>query len=127
MTRPSPKELYRKILEARQAAAKKLVNAVKPDVIACDAIELDYSIGTEMFEVLSELLDEISPKHYVGKKPPEKSYEQEISGLDLFAFKIRSNRFKCRIYLKFTIFNGELWLVSLHQDRDKKEDERNEN
>ncbi|MCF8069202.1 MAG: hypothetical protein K9L30_11515 [Desulfobacterales bacterium] len=125
MNRPSHKELYGKIIEARHAVSEGFVSIIKPDAVACDAIELDYAIDLELLDVLSELLNEISPSHYAGKRPPEKSYEQEITGLDLFAFKIESKRFKCRVYLKFAIVESELWLVSLHQDRDKKEENEN--
>jgi len=69
--------------------------------------------------VLSGLLDEISPKSYVGKRPPEKSYQEEIKDLDLFAFNVESSWFRCRVYLKFVLTGGDLWLVSLHQDREK--------
>ena len=69
--------------------------------------------------MLSGFLDEISPENYVGKRPPEKSYEQEIKDLDLFAFRVESSWFRRRVYLKFTLTGDNLWLVSLHQDREK--------
>ena len=55
--------------------------------------------------------------HYAGSRPPQKSYKQDIEGLELFPFVIESHRFVCRVYFKFAIIEDSLWLVSLHQDR----------
>ena len=90
--------------------------------LASDAIELDYSIELELEAVLSELLEAAAPAHYTGSRPPQRSYEQDIQGLELFAFAVESQRFKCRIYFKFALQDEMLWLVSLHQDRPMKED-----
>jgi hypothetical protein len=119
MQRPSYKELFKKIREAREAVAKGRIVILNQNVIGCDALELGYLIEEEIVNVLSGLLDEILPKNYVGKRPPEKSYEDEIKDLDLFAFKVESSWFRCRIYLKFALTGGSLWLISLHQDREK--------
>jgi len=121
MKRPSHKELYNKIRGAKEAVSSGLVNIINQEVIVCDALELDYLIVSDLLNVLSSLLDEISPENYVGKKPPEKSYEQDIQDMDLFAFRVDSSWFKCKVYLKFALYDGELWLVSLHQHREKKE------
>jgi hypothetical protein len=71
---------------------------------------------------LAGLLDETTPKHYTGARPPQRSYEQEIDGLELFAFVVDSKRFKCRVYLKFALTEGLFWLVSLHENRPPKEE-----
>jgi len=122
MQRPSHKELYNKIREARKAVASESVLLLEQDAIAQDAIDLEYDIEDDLFDVLSELLDETSPKHYAGTRPPQRSYEREIEGLELFAFVVESGRFKCRIYYKFTLADGVFWLLSLHQDRPLKEE-----
>jgi hypothetical protein len=119
MQRPSHKELFKKIREAREAVAERRISILNQDVIACDALELGYLIEEELISVLSGLLDEISPENYAGKRPPERSYEKEIKELDLFAFKVESSRFRCRVYLKFALTGGDVWLVSLHQDRER--------
>ena len=119
MQRPSHKELFKKIREARNAVEEGQVGILNPDVIACDALDLGYLIEEDLVSVLSGLLDEILPENYVGKRPPEKSYQEDIKDLDLFAFKVESSLFRCRVYLKFTLTGGHLWLVSLHQDREK--------
>ena len=87
------------------AVSKGLISLLNQDIIAADAIELEYSIETELIPVIEELLDYTTPGDYAGSRPPQKSYEREIEGLDLFAF-----------------VEGRLWLVSLHQDMPIKED-----
>lgn len=110
------------MVSARQAIEKGRVALLNQLALAADAIELDYSIDFELHQVLSELLEAASPSNYTGSRPPQRSYEQEIHGLDLFAFTVDSKRFKCRLYFKFALANDMFWLVSLHQDRPIKED-----
>jgi len=66
MQRPSHKELYNKMREARKAVASESVLLLEQDAIAQDAIDLEYDIGDELFDMLSELLDETLPKHYAA-------------------------------------------------------------
>lgn len=121
MKRPFHKELYGKIREAKRAVSEGEVLIVEQEVVAADALELEYLIETELLDVLQELLEETSPGHYAGTRPPQRSYEREIEGLELFAFVVESMRFKCRVYFKFALAEGFFWLVSLHQDRSNKE------
>ena len=122
MKRPSHKELYNKIREARKAVASESVLLLEQDAIAQDAIDLEYDIGDDLFDVISELLDETSPKHYAGTRPPQRSYKRKIEGLELFAFAVESSRFNCRVYYKFALYEGAFWILSLHQDRPLKEE-----
>lgn len=87
------------------------------EAIAADALDLEYDIGSELIEVLNEILDQTSPSHYAGARPPQKSYEAKIEGLELFAFVPESRRFNRRIYYKFVLAEGVFWLVSLHRAR----------
>jgi hypothetical protein len=121
MIRPSHKELYGKIREAKKTVAEGKVLIVEQEAVAADALDLEYFIETELLDVLQELLEETSPGHYAGTRPPQRSYEREIEGLELFAFGVESNRFKCRVYYKFALAQEFFWLVSLHQDRGDKE------
>jgi len=121
MKRPSHKELFGKLRDAKAAVQNGDVFLIDQDVIAEDAIELGYDIGSELLEVLTELLEETSLNHYAGFRPPQRSYKSEIEGLELFPFVVESPRFKCRLYFKFALNAGSLWLVSLHQDRPIKE------
>ncbi len=106
MNRPTHKELGNKLREAGKAISNGDVFIINMESVACDALELDYLIETDLCEVLSHLIDEISPENYAGKQPPEKSYEQKIKNLDLFAFKIDSHFFNCKIYVKFALSEG---------------------
>ena len=106
---------------ARQAIRDGRVALLNALSIAADAIELDYSLELELNAVITGLLDEATPAHYAGSRPPQRSYEQDIQGLELFAFTVESSRFKCRVYFKFAFQGDIFWLVSLHQDRPMKE------
>jgi hypothetical protein len=123
MQRPSHKELYKKIYEARSAVLNSNVLIINQEAIAADAIELGYLIETELLSVLQGLLNETVPANYAGARPPQKSYEIEIEGLEIFAFVVNSARFKCRVYYKFAMANDIYWLISLHADRPNKEDQ----
>lgn len=117
MFRPTTKELDNKIKEAKAAIRSQNILVVNQDAIAEDALELEYDIEEELFEVLEELLNEICADNYVGARPPEKSYEDKIKNSDLFPFVIDSRRFQCEIYFKFALSKDKFWLVSLHKNR----------
>ncbi len=94
---------------------------LNPLALAVDAIELGYSLEYELLPVLEELLNETSPANYAGSRPPQRSYEQKIEGLELFAFVAASRCFTSQVYYKFALADGVFWLVSLHIDQPKKE------
>ncbi len=118
MERPSGKELYNKIKLAKAAVSNDQIQIINSSVIAADAIELGYQVKN-LKKILLDILKEIGPNHYVGSRPPQKSYESKIRGKDLFAFKWLSKRFGCETYLKFSIKKGPFYLVSLHQNRER--------
>ena len=109
-----------KIKQAKSAIEENLIFLINPDVIATDAIELGYEVS-KLDRILSIIMKEITFENYVGTRPPQKSYENEISGAELFAFRWMSETFGCQSYLKFSIRQGKIYLVSLHQDRSNKE------
>ena len=117
MPRPSEKEIFKRIREAKEALAKGRIAVLNPLAFASDALELGYLIEEELESLLAELLDGLGPAHYVGTRPPQRSYEQTIKGLELFAFELNSLRFQCPVYLKFALSFNVLWLVSLHKSR----------
>lgn len=117
MTRPTHKELSNKLKQAWACVQNAQVFVLNQAALAADALELDYSIEFELFEVLNELLEKTTPTNYSGSRPPQRSYEDEISGLDLFAFVVEMNRFEEPVYYKFSISQDALWLVSLHINR----------
>jgi len=121
MDRPSHKEINRKIKQAKEAVSESQFSILNPVIIAADAIELGVDLQKISF-ILVDLLEEITPNHYAGQYPPQRSYEHDIEGYELLAFRWLSKILGCRVYLKFTIKGKRMWLVSLHEDR--KEDER---
>jgi hypothetical protein len=121
MGRPSHKEINRKIKQAKEAVSENQFSILNPVIIAADAIELGVDLQNISF-ILIDLLEEITPNHYAGQYPPQRSYEHDIEGYELLAFRWLSKTLGCRVYLKFTIKGKRMWLVSLHEDR--KEDER---
>lgn len=121
MNRPTTKELFNKIRDARQAVASERIEIVEADAVAADAIELEYDLETELKAILENFLDSISPQDYAGPRPPQKSYKDKIQGLDIFAFVLDSTYFKVAAYIKFAIAHETFWLVSLHKNRLNKE------
>lgn len=117
MKRPSHKELTGKIRQATEAVSESHINILDPVSIAADASELNYLVD-DIANVLSEVLKEITPLNYVGRKPPKRSNEDKIKDCELFAFRWESKRFGCEAYLKFTLKDEILWLVSLHVHRE---------
>jgi hypothetical protein len=121
MDRPSHKEINRKIKQAKEAVSENQFSILNPFIIAADALGLGVNLQNISY-ILIDLLEEITPNHYVGIYIPQRSYEHEIEGCELLAFHWLSKKLGCRIYLKFTIKGNRMWLVSFHEDR--KEDER---
>ncbi len=117
MKRPTHKELSNKLRQACAFVQKGQVNIINQTALAADALELGYSIEFELLEVLNELLEKTKPTDYSGSRPPKRSYEDKISGLDLFAFVVEINRFEETVYYKFSISQDAFWLVSLHIDK----------
>jgi hypothetical protein len=121
MNRPSHKEINRKIKQAKEAVTQNQFSILNPVIIAADAFELGVDLQNISY-ILIDLLEEITLNNYAGQYPPQRSYEHDIEGYELLAFRWLSKTLGCRIYLKFTIKGKRMWLVSLHEDR--KGDER---
>jgi len=64
-----------------------------------------------------EFLGKSSLDNYTGTRPPQKSYQQEVQGAELFAFVIEKTSLNGLIYYKFSIVDDFMFLVSLHRDR----------
>lgn len=119
MERPSHKELTAKLRQAKDAVSSKRVEIVDPVVVAADALELGYLVA-EMKRILSKMLDEFGPRDYAGHRPPQKSYEEQIRGCELYAFRWESQLFGCCVYFKFALKEEILWVASLHPHREEK-------
>ena len=86
--------------------------------LVSDAEELGILIENDLEELLLELLDKSCIENYVGGRPPQKSYQQTIQGVELFAFAIQKTSLNGPLYYKFSIVKGTLYLISLHRDRE---------
>ena len=95
------------------------VSLINQPALAVDALELGYLFHFDLIDVLEELLSQTTPETYTGHRPPQKSYEQEIKNIEMFAFVVTIKRFPEPVYYKFALEQGILWLVSLHRDRKK--------
>ena len=119
MNRPSHRELFRKIEIAKNAVVDGRIRHINRPAMVADALELGYLFQDEFVEIFLDLLNNTTPEHYTGNQPPQRSYEANISGLELFAFKVKSTVLDFIIYYKFSIKNNYCYVVSLHKDRKK--------
>lgn len=118
MNRPSHRELSGKINAAKKAVKEDHIRLINQSVLVADALELGYLFEDEFLDIFSDLLNNTNPEHYAGAKPPQESYETEIKGMELFAFKTYSNILELMVYYKFSIKNNFCYLVSLHKNRE---------
>jgi len=114
--RPSHKEISRKVKLSKEAVSENRISILNPVSVAADTLELGLNLRN-ISNILSDLLEEIEPNDYAGQYPPQRSYEDEIKDCELLAFRWLSKKLGCRVYLKFTLKETRLWLVSLHEDR----------
>jgi len=120
MTRPSHKELNGKIKAAKKALSENRIRQINKKVLVSDALELGYLFEDEFIEIFDDLLNNTTPGHYTGIKPPLRSYKADIHGMELFAFTVKSSILDIMIYYKFSIKNNYCYIVSLHKDRGDK-------
>jgi hypothetical protein len=122
MERPSHKEINHKIRQAKEAVSEKRFSILNPASVAADVLKLGFNIQG-VSNALVDLLEEVTPDHYVGGFPPQKSYENDILDCELFPFRWLSKHWGGRIYLKFAFKGQRMWVVSLHEERKGKGDE----
>lgn len=117
--RPSHKEISGKINKAIKCIQDGLIRIINREAIISEALELGYLFEDEFSEILIELLENTKPEDYIGTRPPQKSYDSEITGLDLFAFVVESKILEELIYYKFSVRNDICYVVSLHKNRER--------
>lgn len=113
---PSYKTIDGKIRQAIAAVETGKIGLIDQDVIAADLLNLGIEIA-QLPALLLEILSGLSPRHYVGTHPAQRSYETSIMNCELFAFKVDCKSVGCLMYLKFAVKNSFLWLVSLHENK----------
>ena len=126
--RPSHKELARKLREATECVRTRRWFPADPAKLKANWDELEDGgyvesavLEAEQVDILIEALSELSPAHYVGRFPPERSYEQRTRALELFCFCWRSSFFgNCEMFLRLSVVPGDggcAWIYSLHPAR----------
>lgn len=115
--RPTHSELNKKLIKARASVLAGDWSPVDPLKLTPEFHALKLYTTEEQTGALFDCLEEISPAHYKGAKPPQKSYERATKGKELFAFVWESARFKRRMYLKYCFRGETLYIVSLHRSK----------
>jgi hypothetical protein len=115
--RPSDRELLKRLKEAKESLNKQQGIFANPAKVVGELYQLGIGDSSEVWSLIKELLEEISPEDYRGTRPPQKSYEKAIAGLELFAFCWWSTKFAKQMYIKFVLKNERYYYVSLHQSR----------
>ncbi len=115
--RPSGRELTKRLDEAKEFLKNGYGVFATPSKVVGELNDLDIGDTNDVWQLIRELLEEISPKDYNGSRPPQKSYEKAIAGSELFAFSWWSTQCAKQMYIKFVLKNERYYYVSLHQSR----------
>lgn len=115
--RPSDRELTKRLSEAKEFLKNQYGVFANPSKVVGELNDLDIGNANDVWHLIRELLEEISPKDYKGSRPPQKSYEKAIAGLELLAFCWWSPKCAKQMYIKFVLKNERYYYVSLHQSR----------
>ena len=131
LERPSSKELWGKIAEAKALIQKGKWAPSVPAKLKADFDELEDGLGIETVlledqtAILTKAIEEIQAPDYAGSRPPMRSYEGASRNLDLFAFRWKSAHFGCEMYFKFCLGGADkgrrAWVLSIHPHRDEKD------
>lgn len=129
--RPSHKEILGKLRDALNLVENKRWSPANPGKLLANWEELEEAFGIELAleesadNILLLVLKELKPEHYVGMRPPERSYEKRTLNQELFEFRWNSRCFaNSRMYFKFSICGGasaekRLYVYSLHPNRER--------
>lgn len=115
--RPSDRELSKRLNEAKGFLKNRHGLFANQSKAVGELNDLDIGDANNVWPLIRELLEEISPKDYRGSRPPQKSYEKAIAGLELLAFSWWSLKCAKQMYIKFVLKNERYYYVSLHQSR----------
>lgn len=122
MQRPTPKEIDKRLSEAKQSIEDRGLFFACPGKAVGELYALEVEGTLELKPLLICLLQEISILDYAGSRPPQRSYESSIANVELWAFSWSSALLNKEMYLKFAIKGGCFYYVSLHESRLKEVD-----
>lgn len=115
--RPSDRELTNRLKEAKEFLKSRPGVFANLSKAVGELNDLDIGDTNEVWQLIGILLEEITPNDYKGTRPPQKSYEKAIAGLELLAFSWQSRKYGKQMYIKFVLKNERYYYVSLHQSR----------
>jgi hypothetical protein len=115
--RPSDRELTQRINEAKEFLKNRYGVFANPSKAVGELNNLEMEDANDVWSLIRELLEEVIPKDYKGTRPPQKSYEKTIAGLELLAFSWWSPKCAKQMYIKFVLKNERYYYVSLHPSR----------
>lgn len=119
VTRPSDRELHKKIEEAKACLKGQKGLFANPAKAVGELEALEIEDTSEVWVLIQAFLEEIGPADYAGVRPPLRSYEKTIEDYELFAFSWWSKKAEKRMYIKFALKNKRYYYVSLHEDKKK--------
>jgi hypothetical protein len=105
LARPSIRELTKRLDEAKEYLKNRAGLFANPSKAVGELNDLDIGDTDDIWGLIRELLEEITPKDYRGSRPPQKSYEKVIVGLELLAFSWWSPKYARQMYIKFVLKN----------------------
>lgn len=119
--RPSNHEICKKIADALTALRDGKFTQVVTKHIYGDLADLELDSAEQQLPgLLIELLEEIQTigpiECYAGGKPPQRSHEPELAGLELWAYRWHSERLGRQMYLKFAMRKEWYIYVDCHRD-----------
>jgi hypothetical protein len=118
--RPSGHELTKKIKNAIEAVRQKRRDFVNISKVVGELEALDIMDSSEVWDLILILLEEVKPENYSGGRPPYRSYEKKIEGIELFSFTWHSQHLQQEMYIKFAL-DGDIYVyVSLHKSKPSK-------
>ncbi|MBT7825050.1 MAG: hypothetical protein HN600_00510 [Bacteroidetes bacterium] len=112
--RPSYKELEKKLKSALECISEESYFILDITTFVKDLNELNCP---NQSVTISEVINELTPEHYCGNRPPKRAYNMKISNCELYEFVINSSYTETSTYVKFAFKNDNLYIVSLHKDR----------
>ena len=115
--RPSDRELNKRLNEAKESLKNRHGVFANTSKAVGELNDLDIGDTNDVWQLIRELLEEINSKDYRGSRPPQKSYEKVIAGLELLAFSWWSSKCAKQMYIKFVLKDERYYYVSLHQSR----------
>lgn len=120
--RPSDRELNKRLIEAKNFLRDRPGAFANPSKAVGELNDLNIGDSHEVWSLIRELLEELTPEDYKGARPPQKSYEKAIAGLELLAFSWWSTKCAKQMYIKFVLKDERYYYVSLHQSRPTKQE-----